>query len=129
MKSYVSEMKQFCQETTVADFIPYCRSKRWFETFSKEFVELKIKLDIGKQRSMEYTLMELEKLKYRLYMSCQLPTYALILCGLKEGCLEVTWLVAAEKEKYIKEMLPTNQLEGIMSISLGGEQICGDNVS
>ena len=130
MKSYVSEMKRFCRETTVADFIPHCRNKRWLQTYSKEFVELKIKLNIDKQRSMDYTLIELEELKYRLYtMSCPLPTYALILYGLKEGCLEVTWLVAAEKEKYIKKMLPTDQLEGIMSISLRGEQICSDKVS
>ena len=42
--------------------------------------------------------MELEELKCCLYLSCQLPNFALILYDLKEGCVEVTWLVARVAE-------------------------------
>ena len=128
MKSYVSDLHQFWQKTTVADFIPYCKKMQKFEIIPKEFVQLIVK-DAIKPIS-EYTLMELEELKRYLYLSCQLPNFALILYNLKPGCVEVTWLVATELEKELREALRrelSGQLEKetqqIVFISVGGECI------
>ena len=129
MKSYSFDMQQFWQKTMVANFISYCKKMQKFEIIPKEFVQVEVKDAIDKPIS-EYTLMELEELKCRLYLSCQLPNFALILYDLKEGCVEVTWLVATELEKELKEALRrelSGQLEKetqqIVSISVGGEYI------
>ena len=129
MKSYSFDMQQFWQKTTVADFIPYCKKMQKFEIIPKEFIRVEVKDAIDKPIS-EYKLMELEELKCRLYLSCQLPNFALILYDLKEGCVEVTWLVATELKKELKEALRrelSGQLEKetrqIVSISVGGESI------
>ena len=128
MGSYISDLHQFWQKTTVSDFIPYCKKMQKFEIIPKEFIRVEVK-DAIKSIS-EYTLMELEELKRRLCLSCQLPNFALILYNLKPGCVEVTWLVATELEKELKEALRrelSSQLEKeaqqIVSISVGGECI------
>ena len=127
MKSYSSDMQQFWQKTTVADFIPYCKNMQKFETIPEEFIRVKIKQETIKPIT-EITIMELEELKCRLYLSCQLPNFALILYDIQEGSLEVTWLVATELQKQLKEALRrelSGQLEKeqIVSISVGGESI------
>ena len=128
MGSYISDLHQFWQKTTVSDFIPYCKKMQKFEIIPKEFIRVEVK-DAIKSIS-EYTLMELEELKRRLCLSCQLPNFALILYNLKPGCVEVTWLVATELKKELKEALRrelSGQLEKetrqIVSISVGGEYI------
>ena len=129
MKSYSSDMQQFWQKITVTNFIPYCKKMKKFEIIPKEFVRVEVKDAIDKPIS-EYTLMELEELKHHLCLSCQLPSFALILYDLKEGCVEVTWLVATELENELREALRrelSGQLEKetqqIVSISVGGECI------
>ena len=84
MESYVSDMNQFMQRTTVADFIPYCKKKQKFETIPEEFIQLEVLNAINKPIS-EYALMELEELRRRLYPSCQLPNFVLILYDLIPG--------------------------------------------
>ena len=115
MGSYISDLHQFWQKTTVADFIPYCKKMQKFENIPKKFIRLEVK-DVIKSIS-EYTLMELEELKHYLCQSCQLPYFCLILYDL--GCAEVTWLVAKEVEKQLME----NEAQKIVSISVGGECI------
>ena len=129
MGSYISDLHQFWQKTTVADFIPYCKKMQKYEDIPKELIRLEVKNAIDKSIS-EYTLMELDELKRRLCLSCRLPNFALILYDLKPGCVEVTWLVAIELEKELKEALRrelSGQLEKetqqIVSISVGGECI------
>ena len=129
MGSYISDMHQFWQKTTVADFIPYCKKMQKFETIPEEFIRAKIKQETVRPIT-EITIMELEELKCRLYLSCQLPNFALILYSIQEGSLEVTWLVATELKKELKEALRRElggQLEKetrqIVSISVGGECI------
>ena len=129
MHQYAYDVQLFWRETTVADFIPYCKELQKLATIPEEFTQVKVKQTMEKPIS-EYTLMELEELKCRLYLSCQLPNFALILYDLKEGCVEVTWLVATELEKELKEALRrelSGQLEKetrqIVSISVGGERI------
>ena len=127
MKSYDSDMQQFFQKTTVADFIPYCKGLQRFEKIPEGFIEVKTAIN---KPITEITLLELEELRHRHTSSCQLPNFALILYDLKEGCVEVTWLVATELEKELKEALRrelSGQLEKetqqIVSISVGGEYI------
>ena len=76
MKSYDSDMQQFLQKTTVADFIPYCKGLRRFEKVPEGFVEVKAVIN---KPIMEITLLELEELRRCHTSSCQLPIFALIL--------------------------------------------------
>lgn len=118
MKSYASDMHQFWRKTTVADFIPYCKSMQRFETIPEEFTKLKIKESMEKPLS-EYTLMELDQLKRRFIQSCQLPDFALILYELQEGSLEVTWLVATELREQLQRMLSGQPEIGTLKILSG----------
>ena len=127
MKYYNSDMQQFLQKTTVADFIPYCKGLRRFEKVTEGFIEVKVVID---KPITEITLLELEELRLRHTSSCQLPIFALILFDIQEGSLEVTWLVATELQKQLKEALRrelSGQLEKetqqIVSISVGGQCI------
>ena len=127
MKSYVSDIHQFWQKTTVADFIPHCKGLRKFEKVPEEFVEVKIEIN---KPITEITLFELEELRCCYTSSYQLPKFALILYKVLEGSLEVTWLVATELQKQLKEALRrelSGQLEKetqqTVSISVGGECI------
>ena len=124
MMYYDSDMQDFFQKTTVADFIPYCKGLQRFEKVPEGFEE--VKTVINKQMT-EITLLELEELRRRFTLSCQLPNFVLILYDLQEGSLEVTWLVATELKEQLKEALRrelSGQLEKeIASISVGGEWI------
>ena len=129
MHQYAYDLQLFWRETTVANFIPYCKELQKLAPVPEEFTQVKIKQTIEKPISA-YTLMELEELKCRLYLSCQLPNFALILYDLKPGCVEITWLVATELIKKLKKMLTKEliswlekETHSIFLISLGDECI------
>ena len=127
MKIYDSDMQQFFQKTTVADFIPYCKCLGRFKKNPEGFTEVKTEIN---KLITEITLLELEELRRRHTSSCQLPNFALILYDIQEGSLKVTWLVATELEKKMREAL-RRELSGqlgketqqMVSISVGGEYI------
>ena len=127
MKYYDSDMQHFFQKTTVADFIPYCKCLQKFEKVPEGFAEVKTVIN---KPMTEITLLELEELRHRYILSCQLLDFVLILYDLQEGSLEVTWLVATELKEQLKEALRrelSGQLEKetqqIVPISVGGECI------
>ena len=128
MKSYISDLHQFWQNTLVADFIPHCKNWNKFETIPEEFLQLKIKHELDKEVS-EHKLFELEELRRHFQLRYQLPDFAMILYELQEGSLEVTWLVAKELQCLKKDLRRElsdkyeKETQRIVSISLGSECI------
>ena len=128
MKSYISDLHQFWQKTSIADFIPHCKKRNKFETIPEEFLQLKMKHELDKEIS-EHTLFELEELRCHFQLRYQLPDFAMILYELQEGSLEVTWLVAKELECLKKDLRRElsdkyeKETQRIVSISLGSECI------
>ena len=92
MTEYVSDLRQFWQQTTVAEFIE-CKRKKKFPTVPKELAEVTCKLD---KPVSQCTLLELEELRSDLCQRYNLQKFALMLSGMKEGSVTVTWLVSRE---------------------------------
>ena len=112
MKSYVSDMEQFRQNTKVANFIPYCPKNHKFKTVPKELIQLGIHSDLSK-----YTLMEVEEMKCYICGLCKLPNFALIFYDLSDDCLEITWLVPIESVESMKAILKSEPIEEALHIT------------
>ena len=90
MKNYVSDLKIFWHETTVAEYIasenylpPVIRDR-------EKFVE--IKSHIAKPMN-EISLYEVEQYRLELVQETKLQKFALILGKLEKGSLKITWLL------------------------------------
>ena len=93
MTEYVSDLRQFWRQTTVAEYIPLCKSKKKFTTVPKELAEVTCKLD---KPVSQCTLLELEELRFELCHRYNLRKFALMLIDVDEGSVTVTWLVSRE---------------------------------
>ena len=93
MTEYVRDLRQFWRKTTVAEYIPLCKSKKKFTTVPKELAEVTGKL---RKPVSQCTLLELEELRFELCQRYNLQKFALMLFDVDEGSVTVTWLVSRE---------------------------------
>ena len=93
MAEYIRDLRQFWQQTTVAEYIPLCKSKQRFTTVPDKLTKVTCKLN---KSASQCTLLELEDLRSSLCQHYHLQEFALKLFNVDEGSVTVTWLVSRE---------------------------------
>ena len=123
MKTYVSDLKLFWQETKATDFLTFCGKKSY--KVPKEFAEIKYRI---KEPVTELTLYNVEQYRLDLSLNLQLREFVLILHKLERSSLEITWLIDRGLLPQLKRVVWNNMrkfLEGthVNQVVVDGESV------